>query len=57
MLKHIEYARSLNLDINDEIINCIRIYQYEDVNYNCSYNEFLDNIINNSKEITDVINY
>lgn len=57
MLKHIEYARCLNLDINDEIINCIRIYQYEDVNYGCSYNEFLDNIINNSREITDAINY
>ena len=55
MLKHIEYARSLNLDINDEIINCIRIYQYEDVNYGCSYNEFLDNIINNSIEITRLL--
>lgn len=55
MERHIEYARSLNMDINDEIINCIRVYQYEQPTYGCSYDEFLDNIFNNSKELTNLL--
>ncbi len=51
MKKHIEYA-SKNNEINEEIINNIHIYEYNNPKYGCNMAEFIKNIINSAKDIT-----
>ena len=49
---HIKFNQSANLPMNDEIINTIHIYEYQPPKLESSNQEFLDNIFNNSIDIT-----
>ncbi len=53
---HIKFNKSIKLPINDEIINTIHIYEYLPPKQGSSNQEFLNNIFNNGKDITSLIN-
>lgn len=50
MEKYIEQNRKYNI-VGDEEIKHIHIYEYQKPKYGCNRIEFIDNILNNSKEI------
>lgn len=54
MEKHIEYASQYN-EINNDIINHIHIYEYSSPRYGCNMDGFIENIINEAKDITYII--
>lgn len=48
--KHIEYNRQRN-PINEEILNCLHIYEYGSQAYGITMDEFIDAILENAKEV------
>ena len=48
--KHIEYNNQRNV-INEEILNCLHIYEYTNPIYGCTMKEFISNILENGKEV------
>lgn len=50
--KHIEYNRQYN-EINQDVISHLHIYEYEKPDYNINFNEFIDNILCNGKDVTN----
>lgn len=54
--KFIEYNKNQGLEINNEIINKINIFEYNKPNDNLNFYEFIDNMLENGKNITkDII--
>lgn len=48
--KHIENNKQRN-PINEEILSCLHIYEYNKPIYGCTMNEFIDTILENAKEV------
>ncbi|MBP3634906.1 MAG: hypothetical protein J6J17_00400 [Bacilli bacterium] len=48
--KHIEHNKQRN-PINEEILNCLHIYEYDKPIYGCTMNEFINDILENAKEV------
>ncbi len=48
--KHIEHNKQRN-PINEEILSCLHIYEYDTPIYGCTMNEFIDAILENAKEV------
>lgn len=47
----INYTKGIIKDFKEEDIEHLRIYEYNHPKFGCNMEEFLDNIINNGKEI------
>ncbi len=48
--KHIEQNCQRN-PVSEDELKCIHIYQYKEPKYQCSFNEFIDHIVEDAKEI------
>ena len=48
--KHIEQNKKRN-PINEEVIQCLHVYEYNTPIYGCTIREFIDNILENAKEV------
>lgn len=53
---HIEFNKSIGYPMDENIINCLHMYEYQKPNEKCSNSEFFDNIFSdNSVDITNNI--
>ena len=55
MNNHIKGAKDMGNEINEDVINSIRIYEYNIEKHGISTEEFIDNILENSNDITKKI--
>lgn len=54
--KHIDFNKECGNEVNQDILKCLRVYEYNHPRFGCNMGTFLDNILN-SKEITPNISY
>lgn len=50
MKKHIEHNKERS-SINEEILNSLHVYEYDKPMYGCTMSEFIDYILNNTREV------